>query len=275
MSQRSQDNNSITQRGGHALQVDRATDSSNNVPEAEANEAIQSSHMVPGPQLGRSGSGRGRIQRRGVARQSNTGLQSSGGIQRRSSGINSTSPEQRRRRSSGVVSLSQARRQSEDGLYPHYTRGRQRDLIELLERAIPNFSNSQQVRDQFFNAVENARLDLGLTQDEIERLPVHQIVPPFTAGLIPRVCHICQFEISIGSDVVLLPCGHYFHRDCCVESLKDKNQCPRHCAERPDPREPRVLMHAWEDNSTGGPEGLADNMSFVSILGINLVFLRS
>ena len=42
---------------------------------------------------------------------------------------------------------------------------------------------------------------------------------------LPNCC-ICQSEIEIGNQTVLLPCGHMYHWDCCLHWLKTNNTCP-------------------------------------------------
>ena len=42
---------------------------------------------------------------------------------------------------------------------------------------------------------------------------------------LPNCC-ICQSEIELGKETVLLPCGHMYHWDCCLEWLKTNNTCP-------------------------------------------------
>ena len=42
---------------------------------------------------------------------------------------------------------------------------------------------------------------------------------------LPNCC-ICQSEIELGNETVLLPCGHMYHWECCVQWLKRNNTCP-------------------------------------------------
>ena len=42
---------------------------------------------------------------------------------------------------------------------------------------------------------------------------------------LPNCC-ICQCEIELGKETVLLPCGHMYHWDCCLHWLKTNNTCP-------------------------------------------------
>ena len=42
---------------------------------------------------------------------------------------------------------------------------------------------------------------------------------------LPNCC-ICQCEIELGKETVLLPCGHMYHWDCCSQWLNTNNTCP-------------------------------------------------
>jgi len=42
---------------------------------------------------------------------------------------------------------------------------------------------------------------------------------------LPNCC-ICQNEIELGNETVLLPCGHMYHWECCLQWLKTNNTCP-------------------------------------------------
>ena len=42
---------------------------------------------------------------------------------------------------------------------------------------------------------------------------------------LPNCC-ICQSEIELGKETVLLPCGHMYHWDCCSQWLNTNNTCP-------------------------------------------------
>ena len=42
---------------------------------------------------------------------------------------------------------------------------------------------------------------------------------------LPNCC-ICQNEIELGKETVLLPCGHMYHWECCLQWLKTNNTCP-------------------------------------------------
>ena len=42
---------------------------------------------------------------------------------------------------------------------------------------------------------------------------------------LPNCC-ICQNEIELGNETVLLPCGHMYHWECCLNWLKTNNTCP-------------------------------------------------
>jgi E3 ubiquitin-protein ligase RNF115/126 len=42
---------------------------------------------------------------------------------------------------------------------------------------------------------------------------------------LPNCC-ICQNEIELGKETVLLPCGHMYHWECCLKWLQTNNTCP-------------------------------------------------
>jgi hypothetical protein len=42
---------------------------------------------------------------------------------------------------------------------------------------------------------------------------------------LPNCC-ICQCEIELGKETVLLPCGHMYHWDCCSKWFNTNNTCP-------------------------------------------------
>ena len=39
-------------------------------------------------------------------------------------------------------------------------------------------------------------------------------------------CTVCQEEFTSNCETIKLPCGHIFHKNCIVDSLRFKNQCP-------------------------------------------------
>jgi len=39
-------------------------------------------------------------------------------------------------------------------------------------------------------------------------------------------CAVCKDEFSIGEECLSMPCNHYFHGDCLIPWLKERNSCP-------------------------------------------------
>ena len=41
-----------------------------------------------------------------------------------------------------------------------------------------------------------------------------------------NLCGICKDEFIIGEECLSMPCNHYFHRNCLLPWLKERNSCP-------------------------------------------------
>ena len=39
-------------------------------------------------------------------------------------------------------------------------------------------------------------------------------------------CSVCKDEFNIGEECLAMPCNHYFHRNCLLPWLKERNSCP-------------------------------------------------
>ena len=68
------------------------------------------------------------------------------------------------------------------------------------------------------------------TNEALEKLKRFPLVERFCQKKegkleLPNCC-ICQSEIELGKETVLLPCGHMYHWICCLEWLKTNNTCP-------------------------------------------------
>lgn len=95
--------------------------------------------------------------------------------------------------------------------------------------------------------------------DLMEANPQSNAAPPATQNAIDRLerkkadakmldadgkgeakgeCTICISDVSVGDEVVCLPCKHWFHEDCVIMWLKEHNTCP-------------VCRMAIEENSRG------------------------
>lgn len=68
---------------------------------------------------------------------------------------------------------------------------------------------------------EEWKMERGLTQTEIERLPTY-----VSSDRRGDVCLICQVEIRVEEGRRLLPCIHSFHVRCIDEWLGRKPTCP-------------------------------------------------
>jgi hypothetical protein len=68
------------------------------------------------------------------------------------------------------------------------------------------------------------------TNEALEKLKRFPLVERFCQKKEGKVelpnCCICQSEIELGKETVLLPCGHMYHWICCLEWLKTNNTCP-------------------------------------------------
>ena len=62
---------------------------------------------------------------------------------------------------------------------------------------------------------------------KLKRFPLEERFCQKKEGKIelPNCC-ICQCEIELGKETVLLPCGHMYHWDCCKQWLNTNNTCP-------------------------------------------------
>ena len=63
--------------------------------------------------------------------------------------------------------------------------------------------------------------------NKLKRFPLEQRFCKTNNGKLelPNCC-ICQSEIELGKETVLLPCGHMYHWDCCSQWLNTNNTCP-------------------------------------------------
>ena len=63
--------------------------------------------------------------------------------------------------------------------------------------------------------------------DRLKKFPLEKRFCKKKNGKIelPNCC-VCLEEIELGKQVVLLPCGHMYHTNCCLEWLKTNNTCP-------------------------------------------------
>ena len=43
---------------------------------------------------------------------------------------------------------------------------------------------------------------------------------------VENSCAVCKDEFEIGQELLLMPCKHYFHNDCLLPWLNERNSCP-------------------------------------------------
>ena len=41
-----------------------------------------------------------------------------------------------------------------------------------------------------------------------------------------NTCAVCKDEFECGQDCLSMPCQHYFHKECIIPWLKERNSCP-------------------------------------------------
>lgn len=58
-------------------------------------------------------------------------------------------------------------------------------------------------------------------------------------------CSICMDEVPLGDPVTVLPCAHWFHRECVTAWLREHDTCP-HCRQGIMPREQEGEQRARE-----------------------------
>lgn len=86
-----------------------------------------------------------------------------------------------------------------------------------------------------FRGTETSDVILPLTDDAISKLPVKKFKEIVDSGDAKDTsdtdksenCSICQEKYDSESDIIILPCKHYFHKECITEWLKNyHHKCP-------------------------------------------------
>ena len=62
----------------------------------------------------------------------------------------------------------------------------------------------------------------GLSTVQLNQLPISDV----TVGQLDKTCTICMDNYELGSKIRMLPCFHFFHRDCVDPWLKRNRECP-------------------------------------------------
>ena len=103
-------------------------------------------------------------------------------------------------------------------------------------------------------------------ESAIKSLPTKTVEKDMLGSDGKAECSICMDDVELGSNVTLLPCTHWFHRDCVVAWLKEHDTCP-HCRQpitKPEDQPPgssrrRSSRRSSSVASPYGAEGSRDN----------------
>lgn len=64
------------------------------------------------------------------------------------------------------------------------------------------------------------------TEDTIAKLPRKKLDKEMLGSDSKAECTICIDDLTLGDEVLVLPCKHWFHGECVVLWLKEHNTCP-------------------------------------------------
>lgn len=101
------------------------------------------------------------------------------------------------------------------------TNGRHGDMVwsqEAFDRILEQLAEQNQMSTAPGPASEAA----------IKSLPTKKVEKDMMGSDGTAECSICMDNVEIGSEVTVLPCNHWFHRDCVGSWLKEHDTCP-HC----------------------------------------------
>ncbi|KAI1828129.1 hypothetical protein F4861DRAFT_244557 [Xylaria intraflava] len=87
---------------------------------------------------------------------------------------------------------------------------------EALDRIITNLMEANPQSNAPPPASENA----------IASLPKRKLDANILGPELKGECTICIEEVHVGDEVIMLPCGHWFHEECAGLWLKQHNSCP-------------------------------------------------
>jgi hypothetical protein len=77
-----------------------------------------------------------------------------------------------------------------------------------------------------FRLADPQDVPLPMTDDALSHLPVKKY-SELTNTSMNDICSICQENYDPSVDVTILPCNHYFHRDCIEQWLRNyHHKCP-------------------------------------------------
>lgn len=104
------------------------------------------------------------------------------------------------------------------------------DFVVMLPQNIQGSIGSlEAILEAMFNqfrGTEPSDVTLPLTDDAINKLPIKKF-KEITDTDKNEDCSICQEKYDDESDIIILPCKHYFHKACITEWLKNyHHKCP-------------------------------------------------
>lgn len=92
-------------------------------------------------------------------------------------------------------------------------------LMNIIISHYPLWFNFIYDSRQFFPTEENNNNANGLSSDRIKSLPEKVIEN------VNDVCTICRNNYKTQELVIILPCNHYYHKDCIISWLKINASC--------------------------------------------------
>jgi E3 ubiquitin-protein ligase RNF115/126 len=97
---------------------------------------------------------------------------------------------------------------------------------------IGDYAQSQDEVDRIISAMmeQNAMGNAPppATPDDIANLPKQKITERMLGENGEAECTICMDSVTLGEEVTMLYCDHWFHEQCVVAWLREHNTCP-HC----------------------------------------------
>ena len=90
--------------------------------------------------------------------------------------------------------------------------------------------------------------------DAIASLPTKKLDEELLGPEGKGECSVCMDDVHIGSEVVVLPCTHWFHQECAATWLQEHNTCPI-CRKGIDGDKTAVNSPSGQPNQSGGEAG--------------------
>ena len=109
-------------------------------------------------------------------------------------------------------------------------RRRRNELFELIS----NFIIIQNYNDNIDNIINHIMLNdpnkygnPPAAKNEVEKLKKYKINEEKIKEFgIENSCGVCKDEFNVGEECLSMPCNHYFHNNCLLPWLKERNSCP-------------------------------------------------